>query len=144
MIEGKMKNNSGQSMLFMVMSMSSIIVMVASLSSLIMIFELRQATDSKATGEAIMAADTGIECAIYKEFYGVPPAVCGTCLPVSDCQECKECNGRLAGENPPSFVYERKKPTIEGESNVITWISAGEDAKGRAVRALEIKFIEQR
>jgi len=131
-------------MLFMVMSLSSIIVMVASLSSLIMVFELRQATDSRATGEAIMAADTGIECAIYKEFYGTPPAVCGTCSPVNGCPECKECSGQLAGENPPSFAYERKEPTIEGESNVITWTSAGEDAKGRAVRALEIKFIEQR
>jgi hypothetical protein len=146
MIRNKKRNNSGQSMLFMVMSLSSIIVMVASLSSLIMVFELRQATDSRATGEAIMAADTGVECAIYKEFYGTPPAVCGTtCSPVNGCLECERCSGELSGENPPpSFVYERKEPIIEGESNVITWVSAGEDAKGRAVRALEIKFIEQR
>ena len=134
MIEGKIKNNSGQSMLFMVMSMSSIIVMVASLSSLIMIFELRQATDSKATGEAIMAADTGIECAIYKEFYGAPPSIlCGT---------GETGRGTLAGG--ATFEFNRKSEDTSGPQRIITWTSAGEDVKGRAVRALEIKFIEQR
>jgi len=136
-------------MLFMVMSLSSIIVMVASLSSLIMVFELRQATDSRATGEAIMAADTGVECAIYREFYGAPPAVCGppACTNIPACPECKICNGEIANTISPTepfkFMYERRK-TSEGEPTIITWISAGKDAKGRAVRALEIKFIEQR
>jgi hypothetical protein len=148
MIEGKIKNNSGQSMLFMVMSLSSIIVMVASLSSLIMVFELRQATDSRATGEAIMAADTGVECAIYDEFYGNPPEVCGTtACEILTCPECKRCYGEIANDVSPDepfrFVYERRE-TSEGEPTIITWTSAGEDAKGRAVRALEIKFIEQR
>jgi hypothetical protein len=133
MIEGKIKNNSGQSMLFMVMSLSSIIVMVASLSSLIMVFELRQATDSRATGEAIMAADTGVECSIYREFYGDPPAICGT---------GEAGRGTLAGG--AAFEFNRKPEDTSGPQRIITWTSAGEDAKGRAVRALEIKFVEQR
>jgi hypothetical protein len=140
MIEGKIKNNSGQSMLFMVMSLSSIIVMVASLSSLIMVFELRQATDSRATGQAIMAADTGVECAIYYEFYGVPPSVCemesGT--PIGK----ERGSGDLVGG--ASFEFNRKSEDTSGPQRIITWTSAGEDVKGRAVRALEIKFIEQR
>ncbi len=118
-------------MLFMVMSLSSIIVMVASLSSLIMVFELRQATDSRATGEAIMAADTGVECAIYEEFYGTPPAI------------CREEDGRKL-PNEATFIFERKPEDTSGPQRIITWTSAGEDGKGRAVRALEIKFIEQR
>jgi hypothetical protein len=122
------RNNSGQSMLFMVMSLSSIIVMVASLSSLIMTFELRQTTDSRATGQAIMAADTGVECAIYKEFYDITSEVCSDKMLVDGA----------------SFNYTRTgEDSVEGRK-IITWVTAGEDAQGRAVRALQIKFVEQR
>lgn len=137
------RDNSGQSMLFMVMSLSAIIVMVASLSSLIMTFELRQTTDQRATGQAIMAADTGVECAIYDEFYGgTLPAVCGSC----GIGDERKCTGRnFPGENPPTFIFDRKKPAIGNQGQkIITWVAAGKDYQSRAARALQIKFVEQR
>lgn len=75
-IKGKGKKRSastrqgGQAMLLTVMLLSSAILGATSLAALLVLFQLRQATDAKASTQAIFAADSGIECVLFERIVG--------------------------------------------------------------------------
>ncbi|PIP46684.1 MAG: hypothetical protein COX15_00065, partial [Candidatus Colwellbacteria bacterium CG23_combo_of_CG06-09_8_20_14_all_42_19] len=62
-----MPKNKGQVMLLTVMLLSGAILASTSLAGLLIIYQLRQATDVKGSMQAVFAADSGIEWAFYNE-----------------------------------------------------------------------------
>ena len=58
---------SGQVMLITVMMLSGAVLASTSLAGLLILYQLRQATDAKASMQAIFAADAGLERAFYNE-----------------------------------------------------------------------------
>ena len=63
-------DKQGQAMLLTVMLLSSAILGATSLAALLVLFQLRQATDAKASTQAIFAADSGIECVLFERIVG--------------------------------------------------------------------------
>jgi len=59
-------------MLVTVMMLSAAILSATTLVALLVRFQLRQASDIKASTQAIFAADSGIECVLYEKFKGTP------------------------------------------------------------------------
>jgi len=66
----KQKKQEGQAMLVTVMILSSAILGATVLASLLVLFQLRQATDAKSSTQAIFAADSGIECILFERVSG--------------------------------------------------------------------------
>lgn len=127
------RKQSGQTMLFTVMVLTSVIIMLSATAGLLTIFTLRHSVDIQATGDAIFAADTGIECAIMEEF-GSPAAKAAT---RDLCQI--NINGDIINgvlDNGATFTAKRESPG----PGIITWNSIGADKKGRTSRALRIQF----
>ena len=125
---------NGQAMLFTVMILTGIIVMMTSMVGMLMIFGLRHVTDAQATGDAIFAADTGIECAIMDEFGSTEAKI--SVRDVCNCEAVggiRRCAGKL--ENEADFRAER---TTEGE--IIIWTSVGRDKNAISARSLKIQF----
>ena len=58
---------SGQVMLITVVMLSGAVLASTSLAGLLILYQLRQATDAKASMQAIFAADAGLERAFYNE-----------------------------------------------------------------------------
>jgi hypothetical protein len=119
-------------MLFMILVLGSIIMMTTSLAGLLMVFELRQVADAQATGAAIFAADTGIECVLFQEF-GADKVLSG--CPAKD----KEKEMIFVDSDGREFkqVFKFIQPE---KNNPNYWLAVGTDGKGRATRALEIRF----
>lgn len=128
---------NGQAMLFTVMVLTGVIVMLALMVGMLMIFGLRHVADAQATGDAIFAADTGIECAIMNEFVVFSPTVIANLGNVCVCTEGenRQCEGRL--DNQSVF-----RATRRTEAGMIIWTSVGRDIKERTARSLEIQFRE--
>ena len=61
---------SGQVMLMTVIMLSGAILASTSLAGLLILYQLRQSTDSASSTKAIFAADAGIERALFKEKKG--------------------------------------------------------------------------
>lgn len=79
-----MKKQKGQVMLITVVMISSAILTASSLAGLLILFQLRQASDIAASTEAIFAADSGIECVLFNNFRTTAsPRDCGEITPVS-------------------------------------------------------------
>jgi len=71
-------------MIMTVMLISSAILGATVLAALLVLSQLRQASDTKASTQAIFAADSGIECILYEKLLsdsmgGVPPPDYGKC-----------------------------------------------------------------
>ena len=128
---------NGQAMLFTVMVLTGIIVMLALMVGMLMIFGLRHVADAQATGDAIFAADTGVECAIMSEFVVFSPAIRENLRGVCVCTEGenRRCDGILDNES----IFRAVRRT---EAGMIVWTSVGRDRNGRTARSLEIQFRE--
>jgi len=63
----KQEKQKGQTMLVTVMILSSAILGATVLASLLVLFQLRQASDAKLSTQAIFAADSGIECILFEK-----------------------------------------------------------------------------
>lgn len=57
-------------MLITVMLITSAILSATSISALIILFQLKQVSDIKASTQAIFAADSGLECLLYERVKG--------------------------------------------------------------------------
>ncbi len=74
--ETRMKNEAvipqqsqkGQVMLLTVILLSGAILGATSLTGLLVLYQIRQATDVTSSTQAIFAADSGLECALYQHF----------------------------------------------------------------------------
>lgn len=114
----KHKKQSGQTMLVTVMILSSAILGATVLASLLVLFQLRQASDAKSSTQAIFAADSGIECIIFERV--------GETFNYDNCGASTQINL----DNGASYVVE----DLGGD----TFKAVGRS--GRAARAFEISF----
>lgn len=64
---------SGQVMLITVVMLSGAVLASTSLAGLLILYQLRQATNAKASMQAVFAADAGLEWAFYNENRSVAP-----------------------------------------------------------------------
>ncbi len=63
-----MKKNSGQVMILTVLALGGTILGAATVASLLVVYQIRQSTDSANSAKAVFAADSGIEWALYNSF----------------------------------------------------------------------------
>ena len=84
--------NKGQVMLLSVLVISSAVLGATSLAGLLVLSQLRQASDAQGSTQAIFAADAGIECALYRNY-------------IDNAYFCGEKNNpKLVNEGDPSFI----------------------------------------
>ena len=124
---------SGQMMLLMVIVISATALAAMAFSSFTVVSELRQVTDARVSGAALFAADTGIECILFKEFGNAPYGPgCPVCV--------GDCNTEEAELFPggPKFKFQFVSREIDGPRETVVWKAIGRDASGRAVRSLQI------
>ncbi len=121
--------NNGQVMLLSVLILSSIIAVVTALASLLISFQLRQVTDARESAEAIFAADTGIECVLWKQFGS------------SNSVTCPSPNTDFVMPGGESFRI--KQITNDPATGNQTWLSVGRSASGRTARALQISLVKR-
>lgn len=62
-------NRGGQVIVLTVMILGGTLLGAASIAGLLMLYQIRQATDLGNSGKAIFAADAGIEWALYEHFH---------------------------------------------------------------------------
>ncbi|MBI2592627.1 MAG: hypothetical protein HYW37_00490 [Candidatus Colwellbacteria bacterium] len=124
------EKREGQMMLLIVLILSSIIAVVAALAGLLITLQLRQVTDARQSAEAIFAADTGIECILFREFG--PQATVDCPSPDTDYV--------FPGGGPKFRISRTYLDPVTGSE---TWVSVGRDSKNRIARALQIKFVKQ-
>jgi hypothetical protein len=141
------KTSKGQTLLFMVFTMSIVILGATSLANLLVVYELRQSKSVSQSTQALFSADAGIERILMRRFG------CGkSCMP-----EVENEAGRLfeTGDIGQTFkIYKRCSDITEdpmcppnslpGNPLVERWYSVGKDSTGQIVRTLEITFTEQK
>ncbi|MDO8430221.1 MAG: hypothetical protein Q7S73_02540 [bacterium] len=76
-------NNGGQVMLITVLALSGTILGATTIAGLLMLYQIRQATDVVNSTKAIFAADSGFEWRLYK-FYKTDNKTCGSDCPPGD------------------------------------------------------------
>ena len=109
----------GQTMLLTVMLITSVILSSTAISALLVLFQLRQVSDVKASTQAIFAADSGLECILYEKVRGGENySNCGA-------------TGEIKLDNGASYVV------ISNDTGT-SFKSVGR--AGRSARALEIGF----
>jgi len=118
----------GQAMLLTVMLLSSAILGATALAALLVLFQLRQATDAKASTQAIFAADSGIECVLFEKILSVSPGA-----PPPNYANCGIAPDKVNLDNGSLYTI-----TVETSGGDTTIKSIGR--AGRTTRALEITF----
>jgi hypothetical protein len=86
----------GQAMILTAIALGGSILGATTIAGLLVVYQIRQASDFSASGRAIYAADAGIEWALYKFFVGsaAPPAFVNsagvrvTCLDAGNPVDC--------------------------------------------------------
>ncbi|MFA5053136.1 MAG: hypothetical protein WC565_03695 [Parcubacteria group bacterium] len=146
----KQKENngeSGQMMLLMVIVIAAVALAAMAFSSFTVISELRQVTDARLSGAALFAADTGIECILFKEFGSAPygegcPTLTGDACDSGETGTCEAPETELFAGGPKfSFqLVSRRKDELGRD--IVVWKAIGKDASGRAVRSLQITLIK--
>lgn len=143
------KTSKGQTMLFMVFTMSIVILGATALANLLVVYELRQASSISQSTQALFSADAGIERILMGRF--------GCCA--SEDEEICSCfveanddEGSLDGQSfqiyikcsdvrhDPRDCYPDRLP---GSALIEKWYAVGKDATGQIVRTLEITFTEE-
>jgi len=110
------KRKGGQTMILTVLLLSGAILSATAISAMLVLFQLRQASDIESSAQAIFAADAGIECVLYEATAGSG--------------NYSGCQGTL--DNGAKYVV------IDDGSG--TFKSVGEAGGRRTARALEISF----
>lgn len=143
------QNSRGQTMLFMVVTMSIIILGATSLASLLMTYELRQSSSVSQSTQAIFSADAGIERILMRRF-GCCGGRCGeVCLDEVSADEGGLIETGQSFEVKPNcsdISSEPRKCTPDpepGSELVEKWYSIGKDSTNQIVRTLEITFTEK-
>ncbi|MBI4193111.1 MAG: hypothetical protein HY536_00610 [Candidatus Colwellbacteria bacterium] len=123
--------NGGQTMLLMVLILGSAIVGAASLATILTSYGLRQVIRAQESAQAIFAADTGIEWALYRRF-----GICKNPVPSGPrCTLPSEYDAPFP-ETGARFELVRAGGTPQEEK----WFSVGINSTGSISRAMEITF----
>ncbi|MDD4930982.1 MAG: hypothetical protein PHG66_02380 [Candidatus Colwellbacteria bacterium] len=125
----------GQMMIFLVVIISAVILGAMTLSSFLVVTELKQVTDSRFSGAALFAADTGIECVLFHEFGNSDYNSVG-CPGYNDITGDWSLEGieSISGSTVGMYKFRRDSET----ANQMVWTSIGTDSARRLTRALQI------
>ena len=121
------KSKVGQTMLLTVMLLSGAILSATSLAALLVLYQLRQATDAKASTQAIFAADSGIECVLFEQILSLTTGTSPEFI------KCGIAPDKVVLDN---LSYYTITVNIIAGDTVIKSVGVS----GRTTRALEITF----
>ncbi len=130
----------GQMIILMVILIAGTTLAAVAFSSFTVVSELRRVTDARLSTEALFAADTGIECILFKEFghadygLGCPPCVGGV-------EDCVTEEIRLFPDGP-RFRFRFVRRDRIGEVERVVWESIGRDHLGRTSRSIQLTLRE--
>ena len=119
----KFDRKQGQTMLLTVMLITGAILSATTIAALLVLYQLRQASDVKASTKAIYAADAGIECVLYER-------IVNGAVGVGDYGNCGE-SGQVNLDNGTFYTV-----VVDPSDGSVK--SAGRS--DRAARAFEISF----
>ena len=128
------KKEGGQMMMLMVIIVASTALAAIAFSSFTVVSELRQVTDARLSGQALFAADTGIECILFKEF-GNEPYYTGSC-PICN-GDCSTSEKKLY-PGGPAFSFHFVDREVNWPNETVIWKAVGKDASGKVTRSLQI------
>lgn len=120
-------------MMLMVILIAATTLAAVAFVSFTIVSELRRATDARHSTAALFAADTGIECILFKEF-GYHPYGLGCPACVGDCTT-DEIELFPRG---PRFRFRFISRTIVGSVETVVWESIGRDALGTTTRSIQL------
>ena len=132
----------GQMMILMVILIAATTLAAIAFSSFTVVAELRRVTDARLSTAALFAADTGIECILFREFrpdlyvdlYGGCPPCPDLCTSFSD-----------YGNLPDGSKFKFRLVLKEEVSGRITsvWEAVGSDSLGRTIRSIQLTLQQQ-
>ena len=128
---------SGQMMMLMVILIAATTLAAVAFSSFTVVSELRRVTDARLSTAALFAADTGIECVLFKEFGHAPYGLgCPPCV-----GDCVTEEIRLFPDGP-RFRFQFVRRDIIGGVETVVWESIGRDHLGRTARSIQLTLRE--
>lgn len=130
----QIKKEKGQTMILMVVVIAATALAAIAFSSFTVISEIKQVTDARATSAALFAADTGIECILFREFGNAPY---GEGCPVCN-GNCKPSGEAIISSTGARFTFEFVSRTVSGSNETMVWRAIGKDSSGRTVRSLQL------
>ena len=68
-----LNSSSGQAIILTVVMLGGLMLSATAIAGLLMFYQLRQANDAASSGQAVFAADAGLEASLYCYFYTVVP-----------------------------------------------------------------------
>ncbi len=123
----------GQMMMLMVILITATTLSAIIFSSFTVVSELRRVTDARNSTAALFAADTGIECILFREFGYFPYGLgCPACI-----GDCVTDEVELFPRGP-RFRFRFISRTIVGSVETAVWESIGKDALGTTTRSIQL------
>jgi len=133
----KTNKEGGQMMILMVILIAATTLAAIAFSSFTVVAELRRVTDTRLSTAALFAADTGIECILFKEFGNAPYGL-----------GCPPCEGDCVTEevrlfpDGPRFRFQFVSRNTDGGIETVVWESIGRDHLGRTSRSIQLTLRE--
>ena len=132
----KVNKEGGQMMMLMVILIASATLATITFISFALIIELRRATDARLSTMALFAADTGIECILFREF-GDPIFYNESGCPVYSPHYMNFSDyGTLS--NGSKFKFRLVLKNIEDGHVISIWEAVGKDAWGITTRSIQL------
>ena len=130
----KTNKERGQMMILMVILIAATTLAAIAFSSFTVVTELRRVTDARLSTSALFAADTGIECILFKEFR--PDLYGPECPPCPD--PCTSFSNYSNLPDGSKFKF-RLASRDEAHGRIISvWEAVGSDALGRTIRSIQL------
>ena len=124
-------------MMLMVILIAGTTLAAVAFSSFTVVAELRRVTDARLSTAALFAADTGIECILFREFGHAPYGLgCPPCV-----GDCTTSEVRLFPDGP-KFRFQFVRRYIVGGVEEVVWESIGRDHLGRTARSIQLTLRE--
>jgi len=131
---------SGQSMVMMVVMLSTAAIGAATLATFLIVSGFRNISSASQSMNAIFAADSGIECVLFREFgYADYNTVVSSVCPSYTNTPPYESQSKSGTSGSFKFKFNRD----QSSAIIQDWSSFGEDINGRTKRVLNIRFTKR-
>lgn len=132
----KINKEGGQMMMLMVMLIASATLATITFISFVLIVELRRVTDARLSTMALFAADSGIECILFREF-GDPVFYNGSGCPAYSPHYINFSDYGVLS-NGSKFKFRLISEDIEDGHIISIWEAVGQDAWGVTTRSIQL------
>jgi len=131
-------------MMLMVILIAGTTLAAVAFSSFTVVAELRRVTDARLSTAALFAADTGIECILFREFghddyESVVRLENGGCPTYIEGHSTDEI---ALFEGGPRFRFQLVSRNTDGEIETVVWEAIGRDHLGRTARSIQLTLRE--